>query len=175
MVLEKTLENPLECKEIQPINLKGNQSWIFIGRLMLKLKLQSIGHLMWRTDSLEKTLVLGVRLKAGGEGDDRGWDGWMASLTQWMWVWVNSGVGDGQGGLVCCDSWGCKESDMTEQLNWTVLLFYDSTYGQFHRMSDINLKKNVYTAAVRYGHLQMSTMVRQLRVFSSFFINLIFV
>ena len=57
------------------------------------------------------------------EGDDPGWDGWMASLTQWTWVWVNSnqtpGVGDGQGGLACCDSWGRKESDRTERLNWT--------------------------------------------------------
>ena len=59
------------------------------------------------------------RLKAGGERDDRGWDGWMASLTQWTWVWVNPGVGDGQGGLACCSSWGHKESDTTERLNWT--------------------------------------------------------
>ena len=58
--------------------------------LMLKLKLQYFGHLMWRVDSLEKTLML-EGLGAGGEGDDRGWDGWMASLTQWTWVWVNSG------------------------------------------------------------------------------------
>ena len=52
-----------------------------------------------------------------GEGDDRGWDGWMASPTRWTWVWVNSGFGDGQGGLACCSSWGCKELDMTERLN----------------------------------------------------------
>ena len=59
------------------------------------------------------------RLKMGGEGDDRGWDGWMASLTQWTRVWVNSGVGDGQGGLACCDSWGRKDTDTAERLNWT--------------------------------------------------------
>ena len=69
MVLEKTLENPLDCKEIKPVNPKGNQPRL--ERLMLKLKLQYFGHLMGRTDSLEKTLMLG-RLKAGGEGDDRG-------------------------------------------------------------------------------------------------------
>ena len=56
-------------------------------------------------------------LKAGGEGDDRGWDGWMASPTQWTWVWVNSRSWDGQGGLTCCSSWGHKELDMTERLN----------------------------------------------------------
>ena len=58
-------------------------------RLMLKLKLQYFGHLMWRTDSFENTRFW-ERLRAGGEGDDRGWDGWMASLTQWTWVWVDS-------------------------------------------------------------------------------------
>ena len=57
---------------------------------MLKLKLQYFGHLMWRTDSLEKTLVLS-KIEGKGEGDDRGWDGWMASPTQWTRVWVNSG------------------------------------------------------------------------------------
>ena len=69
-------------KEISPeYSLEG---------LMLKLKLQYFGHLMRRADSLEKTLSLLVRLKAGGEGDDRGRDGWMASLTQWTWVWASS-------------------------------------------------------------------------------------
>ena len=59
MVLEKTLESPLDCKEIQPVHSKGDQFWVFIGRLMLKLKLQYFGHLMRSVDSLEKTLMLG--------------------------------------------------------------------------------------------------------------------
>ena len=59
LVLEKTLESPLDCKEIQPVHPKGNQSWIFTGRTVLKLKLQYFGHLMQRIDSLEKTLILG--------------------------------------------------------------------------------------------------------------------
>ena len=59
MVLEKTLESPLDCKEIQPVHPKGDQSWVFTGRLMLKLKLHYFGHLMQRVDSLEKTLMLG--------------------------------------------------------------------------------------------------------------------
>ena len=72
MVLEKTLESPLDCKEIQPVHPKGDQSWVFTRRkLMLKLKLQYFGHLMRRVDSLEKTLMLGG-IGAGGEGDDRG-------------------------------------------------------------------------------------------------------
>ena len=70
MVLEKTLESPWDCKEIQQVHPKGDQSWMFIG-MMLKLKLQYSGHLMRRVDSLEKTLMLG-KLRSGGEGDDRG-------------------------------------------------------------------------------------------------------
>ena len=92
-------------KEISPeCSLEG---------LMLKLKLQYFGHLVRRADSLEKTWCW-ERLRAGGEGDDRIWDGWMASPTQWAWVWI----GDGQGGLACCSPWGHKELDMTEWLNW---------------------------------------------------------
>ena len=59
MVLEKTLESPLDCKEIQPVHSEGDQPWVFLEGLMLKLKLQNLGHLMRRVDSLEKTLMLG--------------------------------------------------------------------------------------------------------------------
>jgi len=59
------------------------------------------------------------RLKAGGEGDDKGWDAWMASSTQWTWVWASLEVGDEPGSLACCSPWGHKESDTTEWLNWT--------------------------------------------------------
>ena len=79
VVLEKTLERPLDCKEIQPVHSKGDQSWVFFGRLMLKLKLQYFGHLMWRVDSLEKTLRLG-----GIEGRRRrGWQRmrWLDGIT----------------------------------------------------------------------------------------------
>ena len=97
-------------KEINPgISLEG---------MMLKLKLQYFGHLMWRADALER-LWCWEGLGAGGEGEDQGWDGWMASPTRWTWVWVNSGSWWWQGGLACRDSWGCKEPDTTERLNWT--------------------------------------------------------
>ena len=86
VVLEKTLESPLECKEIQPVHPKGNQSWIFIGRTDGETETP----ILWPLDSFEKTWCC-ERLKAGGEGNNRGWDGWMASLTQWTGVWVNSG------------------------------------------------------------------------------------
>ena len=85
VVLEKTLASPLDCKN-QSVHPKGNQSWVFIGRTDAEAETPILGHLMWRTDSLEKTLMLGKI-----EGRRRGWDGWMASLTQWAWVLVNFG------------------------------------------------------------------------------------
>ena len=71
MVLEKTLESPLDCKEIQPVQPKGDQSWVFIGRTVAVLKLQYFGHLMRRVDSVQKTLI-SEGFGAGGEGDNRG-------------------------------------------------------------------------------------------------------
>ena len=91
VVLERTLESPLDCKEIQPVHPKGNQSQIFIGRTDAEAELQYFGHLMQTTNSFEKILMLG---KIEGERirgwDNRGWDGWKASLTQWTWVWITS-------------------------------------------------------------------------------------
>ena len=92
VVLEKTLGSPLDYKEIQPVHPKRDQSWIFIERTdaEAKMKLQYFAHLMQRTDSFEKTLMLG-KIEGRGEGDDRGWGGWMASPTKWTWVWASSG------------------------------------------------------------------------------------
>ena len=89
MVLKKILESPLYSKDIKPVNPKGNQSWIFIGRTDVEAETP----IFWPPDV--KNWLLGKdwgweRLKVGGEGDNRGWDGWMASPTQWTWVWVNS-------------------------------------------------------------------------------------
>ena len=85
---------------------------------MLKLKLQYFGHLMGRTDSFEKTLML-ERLRAGGEGDDTEWDVWMVSPTQWTWVWVNSRSWWWTGRPDMVLFMGCKESDTIQWLNWT--------------------------------------------------------
>ena len=99
-------------KEISPgISLEG---------MMLKLKLQYFGHLMQRVDSLEKTLMLGGiggRRRRGQQDEMAGWHHWLDGRES---GWT-PGVGDGQGGLACCSSWGRKESDTTELLNWTEL------------------------------------------------------
>ena len=86
VVLEKTLESPLDCKKIQPVHPKGNQSWIFIGRTDVEAETP----ILWPPDA--KNWLIWKDPDVGkGEGEDRGWDGWMASPTQWTWVWVNSG------------------------------------------------------------------------------------
>ena len=87
VVLEKTLENPLHCKEIQPVHPKGDQSWVFMGRNDVEAETP----ILWPPD-MKSWLIWKdwERLKVGGEGDDRGWDGWTASPSQWTWVWVNS-------------------------------------------------------------------------------------
>ena len=90
VMLENTLESPLDCKEIQPVHSEGDQPWDFFGRNDAKAETP----VLWPPHV--KSWLIGKDwcwegLVAGGEGDDRGWDGWMASLTQWTWVWVNSG------------------------------------------------------------------------------------
>ena len=89
VVLEKTLESALDCKEIQPVHPKGDQSWIFIGRADVEAETLILWPPNEKNWLIEKTLMLG-KTKAGGEGDDRGRDGWMVSPTQWTWVWVSS-------------------------------------------------------------------------------------
>ena len=90
LVLEKTLENPLDCKEIQTVHPKGNQSWIFIGRTYAKAEAPILWPPDVRADSLEKTLMLG-KIEGRRKRNNRGQSGWMVSLTQWTWVWASSG------------------------------------------------------------------------------------
>ena len=90
VVLEKALESPLDCKEIQPVHPKGDQSWVFNGGTDVEAETP----IFWPPD-VESWLIwkkpwCWERTRAGEEGDDREWDGWMASLTQWTWVWANS-------------------------------------------------------------------------------------
>ena len=101
--------------------------------LMLKLKLQYFGHPMWRADSLEKILMLG-KIEGRRRRDNRGWGGWMASPTEWTWVWVNSGSWWWTGSLVCCSPWGHKELETTEQMNWTELYSPWNSPGQNTRV-----------------------------------------
>ena len=119
VVLEKTLESPLNCKEIEPVHPKGDQSWVFIGRIDVEAEtpilwpLDVKNWLIWEDPDAGKDW----RWKKKGmtEGEMVGWhhqfDG---RETAWT-----PGVGDGQGGLACCSPWGHKESDMTWWLNWT--------------------------------------------------------
>ena len=129
VVLEKTLESPLDCKEIQPVHPKGNQSWMFIGRTGFEAETP----VLWPPHA--KSWLIGKDPDAGrdwgqeekGATEDEmaGWHHWLdGSESEWT-----PGVGDGQGGLAFCDSWGRKESDTPEwlkwtELNWTKKIFY---------------------------------------------------
>ena len=117
MVLEKTLESPLDCKEIQPVHSEGDQPWDFFGRNDAKAETPVFGHLLGRVDSLEKTLMLGGIGGRRRRGRQR--MRWLDGITDLIDVSLSElrELMMGQGGLACCDSWGCKESDTTEQLN----------------------------------------------------------
>ena len=113
VVLEETLESPLDGKEIKPVNPKGNSEYSLEG-LMLKLKLQYFGQLMGRADSLEKTMMLGKIEGRKRKGWQRmRWCHWLSG----HYFEQTAGDTEGQGSLVCCSPQGCKESDMTQQLN----------------------------------------------------------
>ena len=119
VVLEKTLESPLDCKEIQPVHLKGNQSWMFIGRTDVEAETP----MLWPADA--KNWLIGKDSDAGidwrqeekGTTEDEmiGWHHWLNGYEFEQVL----GVSDGQGSLVCCSPWGCKELDTTEWLNCT--------------------------------------------------------
>ena len=120
-MLEKTLESPLDCKEIQSVHPKGDQAWVFTG----KTGVEAETPILWPPDV--KNWLIGKDPDAGkdwgqekkGMTEDEmvGWHHW---LNGHGFGWTR-GVGDGQGGLGFCGPWGCKESDITEQLNWTEL------------------------------------------------------
>ena len=121
VVLEKTLESPLDCKEVQPVHRKGNHSWTFIERTDVEAE----NLILWPPDV--KRWLIGKDPDAGKDWgqEEKGTTkdemvGWHHWLDGHGFGWT-PGVGDGQGRLACCGSWGCKELDMIEWLNWTEL------------------------------------------------------
>ena len=120
VVLEKTLESPLDCREIQPVHPKGNQSWIFIRRTDAEAETPVLlpphaknWHLKWSW--------CWERLKVGGKEDERGWDGWMASPIQWTWAWVNSRSWRWTGKPGVLQSMGLQRvgHNWEAEMNWT--------------------------------------------------------
>ena len=119
VVLEKTLESPLDCKEVQPVHPKGHQSWIFIGRTSAEAEIP----ILWPPD-VKSWLILkdpdagkdwGKEEKGATEDEMVGWHHWLNGHEFEQAL----GFGEGQGGMACYSPWVCKEFDMTERLNWT--------------------------------------------------------
>ena len=126
MVLEKTLEGPLDSKEIEPVHPKGNQSWIFIGRTDAEAPiLWPLNAKNWLTGK-DPDAGKDWRWKEKGTTEDET-VGWHHRLNGHEFEWT-PGVGDGQGGLACCTPWSHKELDATERLNWTELHTMPSTH-----------------------------------------------
>ena len=122
VVLEKTLESPLDCKEIRPVHSEGDQPWDFFGRNDAKAETP----VLWPPHAKSWLIAKGSDAgrdwgqeeKGMTEDEMAGWHHWLdGHESEWT-----PGVGDGQGGLACCDSWGRKELDTTERLNWTELI-----------------------------------------------------
>ena len=134
----RLFESPLDCKEIQPINPKGNQSWIFIAKTDAEAETPIILATWWKELTHLKRPWCWDRLKAGGEGDNGGWDGWMALPTRWMWVWVNSGSWWWTGGPGVPRFMGSQRvrHDWATELNWNdiwymFMFLYGSSFYMF--------------------------------------------
>ena len=127
----KSLESPLDCKEIQPVHPKGEQSWVFIGRTDVEAETPILcaPHAKSWLIGKDPDAVRDWGQEEKGTTEDE-MAGWHHQLDAHQFGWT-LGVGDGQGGLACCDSWGRKESDMTEWLNWTDPLKYTCMWCTF--------------------------------------------
>ena len=132
VVSEKTLESPVDCKEIQTVHPKGDQSWVFIGRTDVEAGTPILWPWCEELSHLKRPWCW-ERLRAGGVGDDRRWDGWMASPTQWTWVWVSSGSWwwTGRPGELWLMGSQRVGQDCRTEMNWTELIHVKQSIYRF--------------------------------------------
>ena len=167
VVLETTLESPLDYKEIQPVHPKGNQSWIFIGRTDVEAETPIIwspdakSWLIWKDPDAGKDW--GQEEKGAAKDEMVGWH---HQLNGHGFGWT-LGVGDGQGGLVCYSPWGHKESDTTEWLNWTELKL-DADTGAKQRLDKSRREQNSGSGKLRPPVLKLSSCFSNPLSFSSY-------
>ena len=148
VVLERTLESPLDCKEIQPVHSKGDQSWVFFGRTDVEAETP----ILWPPHA--KSWLIGKDSDAGRDWgqEEKGTTedemaGWHHRLDGHESGWTSE-VGDGQGGLACCNSWRRKESDTTERLNWNER--HSFSKNRYHVRSNLTLKSRVILESRSY-------------------------
>ena len=170
VVLEKALESPLDFKDIQPVHPKGDQSWMSIGKTDVEAETPILwppdakSWLIWKDPDAGKDW--GQEEKGTTEDEMVGWHHWLKGHG---FGWT-PGVGDGQGGLACCGSWGRKELDTTERLNWTELVLPKAHFTSHSRMSDSrwvitpswlsgSLRSFLYSSSVYSCHLFLISSV----------------
>ena len=161
VVLEKTLESPLDCKEIQPVLAKGDQSWVFTGRTDAKAETPVLWPPHPKSWLIAKDPDAGRDWGAGGEGDDRGWDGWMASLTRWTWVWVKSGSWwwTGRSGVLQSTGLQTVGYNWATGLNWTERVMNTKSktethwsqkrFGTIHELMTLFILSFVHSASIQ--------------------------
>ena len=170
VVLEKTLESPLDCKENQPVHPKGDQFWVFIGRTDAEAETP----ILWLPHV--KSWLIGKDPHAGSDWgqEEKGTTedemaGWHHQIDEHGFGWIPE-VGDGQGGLACCGSWGRRESDTTERLNWTELNGWWIKENMFNNISPMNKEIKI---TMKYPQLHKSRLLEELMHLCKYFKNLL--
>ena len=176
VVLEKTLESPLDCKKIQPVYSEGDQPWDFFGRNDAKAETP----VLWPPHA-ESWLIgkdcdagrdWGQEKKGMTEDEMAGWHRWLdGRKSEWT-----PGIGDGQGGLACCDSWGRKESDTTERLNWTEtannVSYISANYPwQIHKYCETEFESEYFLNIFHFLFCNNSKLTEKLQVKKNFCIS----
>ena len=166
VVLQKTLESALDCKEIQPVHPQGDQSWVFIGRTDVEAKTPILwppdakSWLIWKDPNAGKDW--GREEKGMTKNEMVGWHHW---LNGHGFGWT-LGVGDGQGGLACCGSWGHKESDTTERLNWTKLNVINVAVCAKHNTELGQVKRNCIQTSLVTQWIRICLPMQRTRLWS---------
>ena len=177
VVLEKTLESPLDCKEIQPAHSEGDQPWDFFGRNVAEAETPVLWSPHAKSWLIGKDTWCWEGLRAGGEGDDREWDGWMASLTRWTWVWVNSGSwwGTGRPGVLRFMGSQRVGHDWVTELNWTEHMYTINKHTSCNLSLHVNNCRIIAKFKCQAIKVCIMNVCNQMTTFTFYIVHTIFV